>query len=289
MLFDRTRRKSGLFLFVLPALLAGTSVLAPRPAQALTRQDEMKDETTYTLKRVYAKGDKNRYKLSINIKSDNPALNGGMGIVMLMLEQVKSVKDDGAVQVNTEFEEATLKLGDNETDMSSMMPKVIQTFDAKGNIVKVETEGGSGPFASGGDNQLQMFSNTQTNYLPEKPVKVGDSWDFETSIASSDGKAPKTKAKGKATLLGKETVKGIETLKIKTEVSSELPKETAGGGRMSILMTNYVDAKTGRPVRSEGNITGAGGPLGSAKIEMTMELLTDADKKTEKKETKKSE
>lgn len=297
MLRSDTFRSLTFALFALPALLGGGIILS-QPATALVRQDdkkqdekklddkkvdEKKDDTAYSLKRVYTKGDKSRYKTTMTVKSDKSELSGGAAISVVLLEKVTKVDNEGGVTLAMEFEEANAKLGDNELDMSSMMPKITRTLDAKGNTLKIDSEGGSGPLSGTDNNQTAMFINTQANYLPEKAIKVGDTWEYEFNAPGSDSKSNTPKAKGKATLIGKEMFKGIETLRIKTEAEADLPKSNpAGAGKMKMMMMNLVEIGTGRPVKIEGTISGNASQFGNATMEIKTELVTDADKKTPK-------
>ena len=280
-------------LLALPALLGGT-VLLTQPATALIRQDEKKqddkkveekkDETAYVLKRVHMKGDKSRYKTNFVMKADNNSvLGGGVAMSLLLVEKVTKVDSEGGVTLTIEFEEANGKFGEIETDITSMLPKITRTLDAKGNVTKMDMEGGTAPFSDKGSDQAAMLAGTEMNFFPDKPIKVGDTWEYEFNAPGTDLKSAKPKRRGKATLLGKETVKGIETLKIKTESEVDIPKSvSANAGKMKISSFNFVEISTGRPVKTEVSISGSAGELGKTNIELKTELVTDADKKTPK-------
>ena len=243
----------------------------------VTKTDTVKDDTAYTLKSVFTKGEKIHYRMTIKATSADQKQAGTGTIMVLMAQKITNISDN-LISLNTIFEQGSLKTDATEMDITTMLPAVNWQINDKGSVIKIEADGGAGPLAGSDNNQLQMFLSTQTNYLPTTPVKVGDSWEYDYALPGRDTKAEKKQKKAKASLLGKETIKGIETLKIKTEVEAELPKDSSmGGGNVKVSGINYVNAKTAQPVKTDTSIVGVGGAMKGMSLNLNLELVTDAE------------
>ena len=282
-----------------PAFLVGAIALSAHPALALrqdAKADGKKDEKTYTLARSFKAKDVNRYKLDLNTTANIPQLGGNVDVVMAMVmkETTKEVKDNGSAVLTSEFDSANVKVGDNEQDLTALMPSIITTVDKTGRILNTKFEGGNSMFTEG--PAAGMFKNiSPQTYFPPKPVKVGDTWKIDSSTDAPDkdkadaSKDDKNKAAqkttGTATLVGVETINGLQTLKIKTSTDTEATMDNPlnPGEKLDIKahtegITN-VDTLTGRLVKMTSTSTSEGGPQGKSKVEVTLALVT-GDKAT---------
>jgi hypothetical protein len=287
-----------------PAFLVGTIALGAHPALALrqdAKTDEKKDEKTYTLVRTFKAKDVNHYKLNLNTSINSPQLGGNIDIVMTMLmkETTKEVKDNGSAVLMSEFDSANVKFGDNEQDMTALMPSVTSTVDKTGRILDTKIEGGNPMFTQGpGAN---MFKNiSPQTYFPPKAVKVGDTWKIDSSADAPD-KDDKSKDKeknkavqkttGTATLVGVETINGLQTLKIKmaTDSESTLENPMNPGEKLDIKAhtegVSNVDMASGKLVKLTSTSTSEGGPQGKMKVDLMFALVTDDKAKKDDKAT----
>ncbi len=260
-------------LFALGALLTGGS-----PANA-AQADEKKDDTTYTVKRVYKAGESDRYKFSTKVNMNNPAAGGLVEILtaMVVKETTKEAKDDGSVVSVSEFETAGVNFNGMDIDITTMMPKVTTSRDKNGKL-DVKSEGGNEQVTSQMGELTKQINSMSALLFPTKPVKAGDSWDLDSLTAT---KVPGTKVKGKVTFISADTVKGVKILKFKTVSDTTGDKDT----KMHSEAVTLINFETGKPVSMTSKTDGdaAGGKIS---VEMTMKMLGPNEKGDEKEEIK---
>lgn len=260
-------------LLLLPAL---TGVLAVRSAAQET--------TTYTLTRTYKSGDVDHYKIVFHTVVNGPQ-TGGMPVDvmlnMLMRETTKEVKTDGSGILEDKFEEANAKFGDNEMDAASFLPVVTQTRSKAGQVLDTKSEGGNGPFASGGTQILMIFAQQGGLYAPA-PVKAGDTWKVE--LANPENK--ETKTTGTGTLVGKDKVGTTDVLKIKLVTDTKASVTTPENGKQDVKLhfegVGSMDPATGRVLRMTATIDSDAGANGKQKADVTLSLVPPgSEKKTD--------
>ncbi len=249
----------------------GSCLIGAAPVRAERR--DTKDDTAYTIKRIYKTGETDRYRLTTKINMNNPAAGGDIDVttLMVMKDSTKEAKEDGSLTSISEFESASVNLGGMELDITTMMPKVITTRDKSGKS-DIKMEGGNDQVTSQIGDQIKQFSMTSAAaLLPSKPVKVGDTWDMAQDASGSKDQ----KVVGKITLVSVDTVKGIKVAKFKTVTDVTAGADT----KMHTEATTLVDVATGKPLSATTKTSGsaAGSPIS---IEMTLKML-GPDEKTD--------
>ncbi|MCW3096103.1 MAG: hypothetical protein JWL77_1721 [Chthonomonadaceae bacterium] len=245
------------------------SLTGTTPVRAERR--DTKDDTTYTLKRIYKTGEMDRYRLTTKINMDSPGGGGPIDVttLMLMKDSTKEAKEDGSLTSISEFESASVTFNGMDLDITTMMPKVITTRDKNGKS-NVKMEGGNEQVTSQIGDQLKQFTTAAASaFLPPKPVKVGDTWDM-----MSDPSVPKDqKINGKVTLVSVDTVKGKKVAKLKTVSDVTSGADT----KIHTEATTLIDVETGKPLnattKTSGNTNGS-----PVNIEMTLKMLGPDDK-----------
>jgi hypothetical protein len=262
-------RRLSFVLALTVALGVGASLASVVPAEA--RRHDIKDDTAYTIKRVYKAGETDRYRLTTNVKMDSPQTGGPLDIVttMLMKDSTKEAKADGSSTSVSEFESASVLFNGMDLDITTMMPKVITTRDKNGKA-DTKMEGGNEQVTSQIGDQMKQFTlSSASAFLPSKPVKVGDTWDMDSSgLATKD-----QKVKGKVTFVSVDTVKGVKIAKFKTVTDVT----TGPATKMHSESTTLVDVLTGKPVNVMSKTDGDTGN-GKLNIEMTLKMLGPDDK-----------
>jgi hypothetical protein len=269
-----------LALHASPVMAQATTTTAQTPAA--TPQTPAADAaTTYMLTRVFKTGDADHYKLKVHsVQSDSKSPGQDIKFDMRFKESVKEVKGDGSVTLTDEFDKAVANINDQEMDLSSSMPKVTQTLDKTGTLVDVATDGGQEIINSGISQLFQTMGRAQQGFHPQQPMKVGDTWKVELKNSKDDS----DKSTGTATLVGLETVGGIQTVKIKmiTDSKSKLPDPNAPTSGTKIDVATHFegsgnfDPKTGKLIKLSGKGE-AKMPMGKATIETDLALVTGAD------------
>jgi hypothetical protein len=159
-----------------------------------------------TFNRVQPLGQKSVYKMQNNIKAETRSLSVDRGskasditVSALLETDVTSSQQDGSWTVSNKFTQVETKVnGESKPDASGLpvdKPFSI-TMDQDGKVLKVT---GLENLDKGMDIE-QVFSQlSPTAMLPNKPIKVGESWPFEIT---SGGEGSRT-----------QTIKGVGTLK----------------------------------------------------------------------------
>ncbi len=259
----------GLFsgIAIASLLFAGTvatnAAHAQEKATAVAQQVDDASKT-YLLKRVYKKGEVNRYKYSMNMTMTPPGSTDAIQVVMKMIskESVKSAEADGSYSVTTQFESMVMNVMGMERDMTSSLPITTRTRDKNGKIT-TKSEGGdeqtSNHFAS-----MEGYANLAEKAIPSKSVKIGEEWEIRSKVPAPDGSG-EVELVSTSKLLGKEDVDGVKALKISTKVKTT---GVVGSTQESVI---FIEEATGRPLKMtmDGDIEAQGIPM---KMKMTMKI-----------------
>src|SRR5258708_141965 len=172
---------------------------------------------SYTLEAKYAVNDLLKYKMLMTMKMNmKPAKEGApvpplgeMTTSATMRMKTVAVKPDGTGVIVSQILEGETSAMGRKSPMTGI-PPFTQEIDKRGRIKSMSglpTSGAGAQFLQGMD-----FKNMQSSgvLLPDHPVKVGDTWEDEVPFPIGNAKAKIT-----CTLLGTESVQGVDTLKVK--------------------------------------------------------------------------
>jgi hypothetical protein len=281
MRFRVTQRNAGRALAVsgsvgmLPILAAGLFAAPAGRLAALPRNPA--DDTVYTLERVYAKGEVDRYNVKMEVHSDGKSLNGATKVLIALVlkEQTKEVKPDGSAVLNDIFEEGSADMGGSITDIVSFLPAITQTRDKQSRILETKSEGG----ALGTSDMTDRIAGQLMYFYPSKPIKVGDTWDIDASDTKAGAVA---KTKGKGTLVAVEALNGAQTAKIKVVTDADGEAEDPTNHNKVKISVHFdgvgnMDIKTGKMVQMTGKNTFKGGPLTDNQFEWKLKTGGDKD------------
>ncbi len=204
----------------------------------------------YTLKMNVKEGEVYKYKMTMDIDF------GGQAVVFssTVTNKVIKVESDGNFVMESGMENAVVKFGDQEMPSPSS-PPVKVTYKPNGQVVRIE----------GGEQGSQPMNSLFSSTYPDKPVKIGDKWDFETSMGEN---MPKIKVE--YTAIGTEKINDTETLKVKVVGQTVGAKE--GENNMSYDGHMWIDLKTGMLIRSEMKIKGLPAQGAPMPIDGTMKM-----------------
>jgi len=239
-----TRRVSalcGLLVWALPGVL---------PARA---------DETYTLRRVYRTGEKDRYRTNIQIESDKPVEGTARKIefTLTTTETTKEVRDDGTVVVAITLDPVKAHVDGDERTISDAPVTITTTYDKIGKILR--QEGGSGPLVM----IASLLNTARVNFTQERPLRIGE----ERKTEVPTGRGSQSTVKSVLSLLGWEKKNDeipVDTLRIKSVVDSPAPQ---GNQKVHMEVTAFVEADTGKPLKVDIMLTGTQfGPLPDARI-----------------------
>lgn len=236
------------------------------------------DDAVSIIKRVYQQGETDRYKLKVHIRQLDPKTSAptlDVVIDMIIVDTVKEAKPNGVTTIVTDVERADGKFGDQETEFTAAMPQVIQTLDKQGHMIGTKTKGGNEQLASFFSQVFERIGRVQGQLYPSAPVKVGDSWKIE----DTDAKDADSKLSGKATLVGKETIDGVATLKVKivTDSVAKMVNPTKGDQlpiKIHFEGTGSLNAVTGRIIKLSGKGNGDAGDAGKNELDFERSGVT---------------
>jgi hypothetical protein len=149
-----------------------------------------------TFNRVQPLGQKSVYKMQNTMKSEASSLSIDRGsrtsevnMSAVLETDVTSSQPDGSWTITNKISQVETKVnGKDEPEASRLLSDKPFSFtmDQDGKIVKVT----GAEDLTQGINIEQMFSQlSPTSMLPNKPVKVGDSWPFEINSSDPGGNA----------------------------------------------------------------------------------------------------
>jgi hypothetical protein len=178
--------------------------------------------------------------------------------------------------------------GERSVDLSPIIGKSFGlTFSPKGDELEfsgVDTLVVDFGQMQGGKQNARNFFRTILPDLPEKPVKIGETWtDKDTMMMNRSGMKIKTNTDGKNTLEGYETVDGIECLKISSKMTGILDGagQTMGmdmnfEGDIEGKSTWYFAYKKGTFVKVEAESFMEGTIAISGQTNMTMPISVES-------------
>lgn len=244
-----------------------------------------RDEALISVKRAYKMGDMDRYKLAFSAKLNVP-MTGELELKMnaTLKETTKESKADGSALLQSVVEQANLKIGDQESEVTSFLSPFFQKVDKQGKVVEIKMEGGENQLGQRLGDIFQQVFQMEGAFYPPKAVKTGETWKLDaTKIKQPDGTQEVT---GSATYVGKETVKKVETLKIKLIRDTSFTSDKAQlNSKTHFEGYGNIDPKDGKFVKITGAIEGSTGPL--KKGEFSVDRLFGDERDNEKKDTEK--
>lgn len=196
-------------------------------------------EDAFKLAKGGKEGDSRKYEInaSIDIMGDK------LKVYQKYKVTLKKLGSDGTYVEESQALEGKIEFQGNESPMPAGGKDTV-TYDKRGRVTKEEKAASS----EEGDDEGTRLSQLGMFYYPEEDVKVGSKWEIKV-----DGKESRKTVDTKHSfeVLGKATVGGIETAKIKfyaTEAKGSAPAEMSG--------TIWVDLKTGDLVKQEATFKG---------------------------------
>jgi hypothetical protein len=258
-------------LFATLVLLSGV-VLVGRSAFAT----HLQEDKSYTIKRIYTKGEVKYFKLGATLVMGDAGKDMQYKIGLYIKDATKQVKEDGGAVVRMEFPKGTADIGMGNLEIpAGFIPSLLMTLDKDNHVVRVEKEGEG----IGGISPEKMIALAMVGFYPQKPVKVGDSWDIEIEDPDNKGKVKKV---GTATLRGIEKQKGVDTFKV-TWKAEMVRKEGNKERKAHVDAVANVDMKSGRTVLLKGKTEGEL-EQNIKKADVTFELLSEKEVEALEKE-----
>lgn len=268
-------RKQNFALCLAGLLLVPVTLLVNSPtAQALYRADDAKE---YKIERTLTKGSTDRYNFVFKTKAtkEQPL---ALTLDMIIRETTQEITD-GIATIASEFDQAELIIGEVKQDVSTSFPTSKYKADKTGRVWDFKFEGGAPELQGATGGNERTIAIVRTSLYPPKAVKVGESWDIlvkEPDTKNKEGKETVV-AKGKATVLGTERIAEFDALKIKATIDLTLdpnvkkPMKYEGEG--------LIDTITGKILTVKGTVNGNFGPIGEAKADISLSLMTGNPKK----------
>jgi hypothetical protein len=246
------------------ALLSTWPVIMLQSAGAQQAQpDQAQDTTPYTWQFQYKKGTVSKYRTLLTVNGHSPDGNQiNVEVNALASQEVKEATDTGDATLVSTAEHSSVKFnGQDLPDNSASHLVITDTVSRKGLLLKHETENAP-PDPLQLDKLLAVLANMP---VPDQPVKIGDSWKTELDNPGVPGK----KISMTSTLVGKEKVAGIDTLKIKTQLALPTADNATDQDTIKLEGTYNMDPKEGRLVRADSSIANLhmGGATISIKIQ----------------------
>lgn len=214
---------------------------------AWTQEDTLKaNGALYTLRVNVKEGETYKYEMTMHTDF------GGQPLVfsVTLIDKVVKVDSEGNYTIESTQENGLVIFGYQEMPAPAR-PPTKATFRPNGSLLKME-----------GENNPATGSFVNINY-PDKPVKVGDKWEYEYQPSKE---SPKIKVEYE--VVGVEKVNEIDTLKIKVKGKSLDESQMP----MSFDGHTWVDIKTGMMVRTTMAIKGLPVQGAPAPIDGTMRM-----------------
>jgi hypothetical protein len=272
----------------------------------LSAQDTPKDEKPkeaaadnrlFTFKSGFEKGQSLRYhtQQSMLLKFPGSKEQGALGLTSginaTLRYLVREAKPGGEASVAYLFEEGRLMDAENaikilpkeadDTPRVATMSSLLHILKMKDES-KSKTKDGKDPLPDISGNDAGLFLQIHFVPLPEKSVKIGDSWSVnyprvnakekeESKLEKPDEKKPDDKAKGTVTLIGVEKFDGQEYLKVKHTLTLPFEAYTDAKGamvaekkqskgrvvsQMTYTQIAYLFSTSGLLLRAEGKVEG---------------------------------
>jgi hypothetical protein len=186
-------------------------------------------QDTFSFEKHYKEGDSDQYTMKMKIESQM----GELGISMDMKQTVKKVYDNGDADIETQMANMHVVMGGNEMPTGQQaMPATTSKVDKFGKQL-------TAPQAGRGGMNMSGFSS----YFGDKPMKVGETYKFDTVD-------PKTKsgARGTAKLVS------LKDGKAEVQVSVDTIAPQMGDKPMHMDGTIWADTANGKMVKMQGKM-----------------------------------
>jgi hypothetical protein len=276
------RKQNFAFCLAGMLLIPATALMTPSIAKALYYPDDAKE---YKIERTLTKGNTDRYNFVFKTKAtkEQPI---ALTLDMIIRETTQEI-NEGVATIGSEFDQAELTIGEVKNDVAKSFPTSKYKADKTGRVWDFKFEGGAPELQGGTGGNEQTIAIIRTSLYPPKAVKIGGSWDIlikEPDPKNKEGKEI-TLAKGKATVMGTERIAEFDALKIKANIDLTLDpnvkKPTKYEGE------SLIDIATGKILTLKGTVNGNFGPLGEAKADISLSLMTGDPKKSTQEATDK--
>lgn len=202
------------------------------------------DGTAYSWSLPRIKGEVSRYRQRAVVTGLLPdGTNLDAHIKMINKQEVKDVKENGDALVVETVESRTIIVNGNKIPEDPSSYTIFKrTFSNTGLVLKSTVENAP----AGSETLAQMSSMLRATPIPDKPVKIGDSWTTEIVNTVVPGK----KVKFTSTADSIEKVAGVDTLKIKVKLTFPIQANAAEADFVKADGSYNIDPKTGRLMRS---------------------------------------
>ncbi len=222
----------------------GLAAVAALSLTALAVQDGV------VLKRIAKSGDtmKFRLKAELEVQGTPVVLTG------LINEKVTGVAANGNITVEQKTTDVKLDFGGSEMNPPATDDTTTTTYTPFGTIVDIKS--------TQTDANLARMSNLQSITIPEKPLKVGDTWD----ITLPKNEKGAVELKGTFKVDGAEKIGVYDTYRVKGTM-----KETTGDQPASVDATYWINVKDASLVKLTGTWTNAPLPqIGPSNAKITL-------------------
>jgi flagellar basal body L-ring protein FlgH len=211
-----------------------------------------------SLKRTAKVGD----VIKFTLKADLTMSNFEGSYTGLLTEKVTKIDENGNIWIEGVSSDGKVTFGGNEIPINDVTA-VTTVYKPTGEVVEVKASGQS----QGNEGRVAAM---QTLYIPDKPVKVGDTWETEIK---PDAKLGTVALKGAFKVEAAEKVDNYDTFRIKASV-----KETSGDTPWTSDSTVWLNTKDGSLVKASGTWKNA--PLGPAGAitDATFTMTREGDK-----------
>ncbi len=268
-----TRNSTGCFKGLLAVCFFSTALSVGNATmlRAFAQNDQLaaagkKDSKTYVLKRIYKKGELNRFKYHVNMTVTNPGDKAPylMDITLISKEFAKNARKDGSYTVLTSYDSVIATIDGKRTDLTAAMP-ITTLIKNKHGLTDAKFVGGE----KGVADQIKSLANVADileNVYCKDPVKIGEVWVRVVKVPAPRDLG-ESEAETTTKLIGTEKFRGLNAFKLSMKVKS------TGFVNSTVQTTLFVEAGSGRLISvtsdSMGEVQG-----GLVKLKMTLELLT---------------
>jgi hypothetical protein len=261
---------------VAAALLCAANLVRAQEAPAGSSEKTFTPVFKYTVGELLTYSMKMTMKMEMKGEQGDLPLPGGENVMSgkAKLKTVK-VKPDGTGVVHYTMSNFSMQMMGQTMQMPEM-PPVTMEMDSRGRTKVVNAPAAQGNPMMGQFMNMQQGPNSGI-ILPDRPIKVGDTWETEVDVPGVAGQ----KAKATCKLAAVEQVGGQEALRIEQVMEGPMdmlvgpngqPTTDAASAMMSMKGTfsvnsvSHVLEKNGRLLKSSGEM----------KLDMVMEMKGDA-------------
>jgi predicted aspartyl protease len=211
----------------------------PANAQS-TSSNSAQDARTYSWQYRFKAGETYRTRLKTTVSGQlpngSPLHNMDNRIGRYSVQAVNAAGE--ATVVITD--EVPTSPGEKKPSESSPQTTITRIY-TKGGLIRKQTVENPAPNARQGYESAWLVGNVP---VPDKPVKVGDTWQMELDSRV----LPNKKVTLVSKLIGAEKINGLDTLKVETKMA--IPKDQAETDFVQVNGVYNVDPKQGRLVRA---------------------------------------